>query len=81
MRSIGFIGVIENSRLPVPPLDWRDTGRFYGHHGRYGHRQSVPGVLAVHNLSPVFSPPGWLLTDYVSRPWSGRLAHSDKTAH
>ena len=29
----------------------------------------------------MFSPPGWLLTDYVSRPWSGRLAHSDKTAH
>jgi len=31
-------------------------------------------------LSPVFTPPEWLLTDYVSRPWSGRLAHSDKTA-
>ena len=41
--------VIENSRLPGPPLDWRDTGRFYGHHG---HRQSVPGIQAVHNRSP-----------------------------
>jgi hypothetical protein len=29
MQSIGFIGVIENSRLPVPPLDWRDTGVFW----------------------------------------------------
>ncbi|MDQ0290071.1 hypothetical protein J3R75_002178 [Oligosphaera ethanolica] len=53
MRSIGFIGVIENSRLPVLPLDWRDTGRFLGHHGRYGHRRSVHGVQAVHNRSPV----------------------------
>jgi len=24
---------------------------------------------------------GCTLTDYISRPWSGRLAHSDKTAH
>ena len=32
-------------------------------------------------LPLVFSPLGWLLTDCVSRPWSGRLAHSDKTAH
>ena len=83
--TVGTFGTVGNDALdagdclrtswtPMKPAAAKvggNQGQMVGQRLAVGFLQIVLGVF----------PTGGGLTDYVSRPWSERLAHSDKTAH
>ena len=86
LRQDGSINRPRHPRRPYPArLPRRMNSSSYETRCRKGRRKSrSDGWAAAGRGFPANCPseaPGCTLTDYISRPWSGRLAHSDKTAH